>query len=170
MQLQARRAWSVAPPRPSHLISSHSPCSKNNSPTAPARRRTHRHSARAPIPRSLLPFLHPASRSPAHRRSGSGASRRKYGAVLWGWRMARLCTPSRQRLPDVGELAAHASHDVRGEWWPRRQRASASGSGLVRAGTEAEASTWSVRMAGHGAVATWPMHDWRVATHPHLFR
>lgn len=42
--------------------------------------------------------------------------------------------------------------------------------GLVRAGTEAEASTWSVRMAGHGAVATWPMHDWRVATHPHLFR
>lgn len=78
-------------------------------------------------------------------------------ATRQGREEPRAGAPSRQRLPDVTELA-HACHDARGS--------GGGGPGVeglrAGAGAEAEASTWSVRMAGHGAVPTWPLHDWRV--------
>jgi hypothetical protein len=78
-------------------------------------------------------------------------------ATRQGREEPRAGAPSRQRLPDVTELA-HACHDARGS--------GGGGPGVeglrAGAGAEAEASMWSVRMAGHGAVPTWPLHDWRV--------
>ena len=107
----------------------------------------------------------PASRSPAaahhhatERHSSSGARGGKYGAApALGDRGGGRGRGSERRAG-----AAPSRPRPRRTWpsWlitrggPGGQRARAPG---------AQASTWSVRVAGHGAVATWPLHDWRVA-------
>ena len=163
-RLKPRRAPRAVTRRgPAHLIASPSHAVKSISRTVPARRRSPPFPAARPILRARS-FVHPRralalAAGPPPRNGGSRAPARegKYGAApALGDR-------------DGGEGKARSGAPMphrRGRGrrtWPSWLITRGGPGGQRARGPGAQASTWPVRVAGHGAVATWPLHDWRVA-------